>query len=94
MEDLKRLVSCFKDQILQATGKHFPQDPEEQLYGAVSAVLDSWNNSRAVSYRELNNYPHTWGTAVMFKRWYLEIEEMIRRQGWSLHVIPLLEKNV
>ncbi len=62
--DLKRLVSCFKDQILQATGKHFPQDPEEQLYGAVSAVLDSWNNSRAVSYRELNNYPHTWGTAV------------------------------
>ena len=62
--DLKHLVACFKDQILQTTGKHFPQDPEEQLYGAISAVLKSWNNSRAVSYRELNNYSHTWGTAV------------------------------
>ncbi len=64
VEDLKKLVSCFKEQVLQATGKHFPQDPEEQLYSAISAVFDSWNNSRAVSYRELNNYQHDWGTAV------------------------------
>ena len=64
VEDLKKLVGCFKDQVLQATGKHFPQDPEEQLYSAISAVFDSWNNSRAVSYRELNNYRHDWGTAV------------------------------
>ncbi len=64
VEDLKKLVLCFKDQVLQATGKHFPQDPEEQLYSAISAVFDSWNNTRAISYRELNNYRHDWGTAV------------------------------
>ncbi len=64
VEDLKKLVRCFKDQVLQATGKHFPQDPEEQLYSAISSVFDSWNNSRAISYRELNNYRHDWGTAV------------------------------
>ena len=64
VEDLKKLVHCFKDQVLQATGKHFPQDPQEQLYSAISAVFDSWNNARAVSYRELNNYRHDWGTAV------------------------------
>lgn len=64
VEDLKKLVTCFKDQVLQARGKHFPQDPEEQLYSAISSVFDSWNNTRAISYRELNNYRHEWGTAV------------------------------
>ena len=64
VEDLKKLVACFKDQVLHARGKHFSQDPEEQLYSAVSAVFDSWNNTRAISYRELNNYHHEWGTAV------------------------------
>ena len=64
VKDLKKLVVCFKDQVLQARGKHFPQDPEEQLYSSISAVFDSWNNTRAISYRELNNYHHEWGTAV------------------------------
>ena len=64
VEDLKKLVTCFKEQVLQTRGKHFPQDPEEQLYSSISAVFNSWNNSRAVSYRELNNYRHDWGTAV------------------------------
>ena len=64
VSDLKKIVSCFKEQILQTTGQYFPQDPEEQLFAAVSAVFSSWDNSRAISYRELNNYPHTWGTAV------------------------------
>ena len=64
VEDLKKIVTCFKDQILQATGQYFPQDPEDQLFAAISAVFSSWNNSRAISYRELNNYSHTWGTAV------------------------------
>jgi len=63
-EDLKKLVHCFKDQVLQKKGKHFPQDPEVQLFSAISSVFDSWNNSRAISYRELNNYKHDWGTAV------------------------------
>ena len=64
VDDLKKIVHCFKDQVLQATGQHFPQDPEEQLYSAVSAVFNSWNNVRAISYRELNNYSHDSGTAV------------------------------
>ena len=64
VEDLKKLIQLFKEQILSATGKHFPQDPEEQLFSAISAVFESWNNSRAVSYRELNHYQHDWGTAV------------------------------
>ena len=64
VEDLKKLISLFKEQVLSATGKHFPQDPEEQLFSAISAVFESWNNARAVSYRELNHYRHDWGTAV------------------------------
>ena len=46
------------------TGEEFPEDPEQQLFGAVSAVFNSWNNSRAVAYRELNSYSHHLGTAV------------------------------
>ena len=64
VEDLKKLVQLFKEQVLSATGKHFPQDPEEQLFSAISAVFESWNNARAISYRELNHYRHDWGTAV------------------------------
>ena len=64
IEDLKKLTAGFKEQVLEQTGRPFPQDPEEQLYSAVSAVFNSWNNARAVSYRELNNYSHEWGTAV------------------------------
>ncbi len=64
VEDLKKIISCFKEQVLQTTGHHFPQDPWEQMYSAVSAVFNSWNNPRAISYRELHNYSHSWGTAV------------------------------
>ena len=64
VEDLKKLVQLFKEQVLSTTGKHFPQDPEEQLFSAISAVFASWNNTRAISYRELNHYRHDWGTAV------------------------------
>jgi len=51
VEDLKKIVSCFKKQILQTTGQYFPQDSEEQLFASISAVFSSWDNSRAVSYR-------------------------------------------
>ncbi len=64
VDDLKKLVNRFKDQILQTVGMHFPQDPEEQLYSAIQAVLKSWNNQRAISYRDLHKIPNTWGTAV------------------------------
>jgi pyruvate, orthophosphate dikinase len=63
-EDLKELVSLFKKAIKERTGKDFPTDPWEQLWGAVNAVFSSWNNQRAIKYRNLNNIPADWGTAV------------------------------
>ncbi len=62
--DLKELVARFKALIRARLGHDFPNDPWEQLWGAVSAVFDSWNNDRAKLYRELNDIPQSWGTAV------------------------------
>jgi len=63
-EDMKELVSRFKKAIRERTGKDFPTDPWEQLWGSVNAVFSSWNNQRALTYRKLNNIPADWGTAV------------------------------
>ena len=63
-EDLKELVEDYKKIIKEAKGKDFPQDPREQLEMAIDAVFDSWNNKRAVSYRNLHDIPHNIGTAV------------------------------
>jgi len=63
-EDLKRLTQEYKELVLRKTGKPFPHDPMEQLRGAINAVFESWNTPRAVRYRELNDIPNDWGTAV------------------------------
>ena len=62
-EDLKHVVSAYKTAIKEQTGKSFPEDPMEQLHGAISAVFGSWNNERAIVYRKLNHIPSWWGTA-------------------------------
>ncbi len=62
--DLKDLAERFKKVIKSRLKKEFPQDPYEQLWGAIGAVFGSWNNPRAVTYRTLNNVPAHWGTAV------------------------------
>ena len=62
--DLKILVLRFKEAVLKKTGRDFPTDPWEQLWGAVAAVFESWMNDRAIYYRKLNNIPAEWGTAV------------------------------
>jgi pyruvate, orthophosphate dikinase len=62
--DLKLLVKKFKDLIKSTTGKTFPADPVEQLWGAIDAVFRSWNTPRAKTYRELHHIPASWGTAV------------------------------
>ena len=62
--DLKALVDEFKAEIKARTGADFPDDPREQLWGAIGAVFGSWNNERAVVYRKLNDIPDEWGTAV------------------------------
>ena len=63
-EDLKEVVAAYKDAYKKHAGTDFPQDPIEQLMGAVGAVFGSWNNDRAITYRRLNDIPGSWGTAV------------------------------
>ena len=62
--DLRALVAEFKAEIKARTGADFPDDPREQLWGAIGAVFGSWHNERAAVYRKLNNIPDEWGTAV------------------------------
>ena len=62
--DWKSLIGSFREQIVSETGKDFPQDVNEQLWGAIGAVFQSWKNQRAKTYRKLNNIPEEWGTAV------------------------------
>ncbi len=63
-ENLEEIVALFKDKVKEELGREFPQDVNEQLWGAVEAVFASWMNERAIVYRELNNIPAAWGTAV------------------------------
>ncbi|MEY8020117.1 pyruvate, phosphate dikinase [Muriicola sp. SD30] len=64
IQDLQDLVYDFKDVVKKKTGKNFPTDPWDQLWGAVMAVFDSWNGKRAQYYRKIHSYPADWGTAV------------------------------
>ena len=64
VDDLKRLVKEFKAAVKAQTGKDFPTDSYEQLWGAVCAVFESWNNERAILYRRMEKIPDEWGTAV------------------------------
>jgi len=63
-QDWHRVVDAYKDMVEEETGAPFPQDPEEQLWGAIGAVFGSWMNPRAITYRRLNEIPASWGTAV------------------------------
>ena len=63
-EDWKKLIKDFRDVIKKEINKDFPQNVHEQLWGAISAVFQSWRNQRAKTYRKLNNIPEEWGTAV------------------------------
>ncbi len=63
-DHLKELVNEFKDAIKEKTGFDFPENPMDQLWGAVGAVFGSWMNDRAIVYRKLNSIPASWGTAV------------------------------
>ncbi|MAJ61358.1 MAG: pyruvate, phosphate dikinase [bacterium TMED88] len=62
--DLRGLVREYLEIVEEHTGRPFPQDPEQQLWGAISAVFDSWQNDRAVAYRSLHGIDEAWGTAV------------------------------
>ena len=64
VEDLKELVAKFKAAVKAQTGKEFPNDSYEQLWGAICSVFDSWMNDRAILYRKMEGIPAEWGTAV------------------------------
>jgi pyruvate,orthophosphate dikinase len=63
-KDLREVVAAFKALIKKRSGKNFPEDPREQLKGAVNAVFNSWQNDRAIVYRQKYGIPAAWGTAV------------------------------
>jgi pyruvate,orthophosphate dikinase len=62
--DWREIIVAYKEKVAEATGKAFPQDPRDQLWGAIGAVFSSWMNQRAITYRRLNDIPADWGTAV------------------------------
>ena len=62
--DWQHIIAAYKACVERELGKPFPQDPHEQLWGAVGAVFDSWMNARAIKYRDLHSIPESWGTAV------------------------------
>jgi pyruvate,orthophosphate dikinase len=64
VKDLQELVKRFKKAVKDKKGKEFPEDPLEQMWGAIAAVFGSWNNERAIVYRRQYGYPHDWGTAA------------------------------
>ena len=63
-DDLKELIEIYKAKVQEVLGKPFPENPMEQLWGAVSAVFQSWMGKRAISYRRIEGIPDDWGTAV------------------------------
>ncbi|WP_374546907.1 pyruvate, phosphate dikinase, partial [Rhodoblastus sp.] len=63
-DDWRKIVASYKEAVQRETGKPFPQDPKEQLWGAIGAVFSSWMNQRAITYRRLHDIPADWGTAV------------------------------
>src|SRR5437773_1630095 len=64
VNDLKELVKRFKKAVKERTGKDFPDDVQDQMWGAIGAVFGSWMNDRAIVYRRQYNIPHEWGTAA------------------------------
>ncbi|VAX36350.1 Pyruvate,phosphate dikinase [hydrothermal vent metagenome] len=64
VDDLKELCALYKVRIKDVLKNAFPDDPEKQLWGGITAVFSSWNGKRAIAYRNIENIPHEWGTAV------------------------------
>ena len=62
--DWREILGQYKAKVIEVSGKPFPQDPHQQLWGAIDAVFSSWMNQRAITYRRLNDIPESWGTAV------------------------------
>ena len=84
-DDLRALVTTFKAVVEEETGSPFPQDPREQLRGAVLAVFDSWNSDRAILYRRREQIPTDLGTAVNVQAMAFGNRGVVLRLGRRLH---------
>jgi len=91
--DWNGLIKNFKDLIKQKTKKNFPQNVNEQLYGAINAVFLSWESNRAKVYRKLHQILTIGEQQLMFNQWFLETWVMTLQQVLLLQEILLLEKN-
>jgi len=92
-EDLKELVKEYKAAIKDKLGLDFPEDPKEQLWGAIGAVFGSWQNNRANIYRKLNNIPDWWELQLIFNLWYSAISVRIPVQVSHLQEMQLPDEN-
>src|SRR5262249_49556832 len=88
VDDLKELVKRFKALIKERTGKSFPQDAKEQMWGAIGAVFGSWMNDRAIVYRRKYGIPHDWGTAVNVQTQGVRENGDVRVAGGGVHGGP------
>src|SRR5437762_4420457 len=81
--------------VREKSGGDFPQDANEQLWGAIGAVFDSWNNQRAITYRKLNQIPDDWGTAVNVQSMVFRSEEHTSELQSPMYLVCrlLLEKK-
>ena len=93
-EEWKKIVQHFKEAILQDTGKLFPEDSWEQLWTAIEAVFKSWNNPRALVYRDMNNSKSDIGTAVNIQAMVFGNRGGIAQQEWFSQGTPPREKKL
>src|SRR5256885_2723346 len=91
---LRELVAEFKALIRTRRGVAFPEDPEQQLWGAIGAVFGSWMNERAIVYRRLNTIPETWGTAGHVQAMVLGNTGPDSGTGGAFHRHPATGENV
>ena len=84
-EDWQALIVQYKDAVERKLGRPFPQDINEQLWGSIGAVFDSWNTARAIKYRKLNNLPESWGTAVTIQAMVFGNRGEYKRDGCCFH---------
>ena len=84
VDQLQWIINAYKNTVERFTGNQFPQDPFEQLYGAIEAVFKSWNNKRAVTYRKINNIPDSLGTGATVQS--MVLETLTTNQELVLHL--------
>ena len=80
-QEWRDVITDYKALVERETGKPFPQDPREQLWGAIGAVFGSWMNQRAITYRRLHNIPESWAPRSTCRRWCLAIWVRPRRRA-------------